>query len=194
MLRERKKAATMHRIQEVAIDLFEEHGFDAVTIEQIAHDAEVSPSTVYRYFGTKENIALRDEHDEQFMAAVGQLLRDHDVFTAIETGLQAISPEHFERDLELTKRRTRLWFEVPSIRAASYLQVDALIEQAVELYGQTPSAELSQEQFRVLTSAVAWALVAAIRGWYEAGMEEPMLDVFERAVATLRRAGTPPAR
>ena len=51
-LRERKKAAAIRRIQEVAVAQFEEHGFDAVTIEQIAEHAEVSPSSIYRYFGT----------------------------------------------------------------------------------------------------------------------------------------------
>ena len=35
-LRERKKAATMHRIQTVALDLFEQYGFDTVSIEQVA--------------------------------------------------------------------------------------------------------------------------------------------------------------
>ena len=38
-LRERKKAATMHRIQTVALDLFEQYGFDTVSIEQVADDA-----------------------------------------------------------------------------------------------------------------------------------------------------------
>ena len=51
-LRERKKAATMHRIQAAALDLFERHGFDAVSIEQVADAAEVSPSTVYRYLSS----------------------------------------------------------------------------------------------------------------------------------------------
>ncbi|NTV39112.1 MAG: helix-turn-helix transcriptional regulator, partial [Demequinaceae bacterium] len=44
----------MERIQTVALALFEQHGFGPVTIERIAHEADVSPSSVYRYFGTKE--------------------------------------------------------------------------------------------------------------------------------------------
>jgi len=42
----------------VAIDLMATHGFDAVTVEQIAAQSNVSPSTVYRYFSTKEALVL----------------------------------------------------------------------------------------------------------------------------------------
>ena len=66
-LRECKKATTMHRIQAVALDLFERHGFDAVSIEQVADAAEVSPSTVYRYFGTKEGLVIHDEYDDRVL-------------------------------------------------------------------------------------------------------------------------------
>ena len=45
-LRDRKKAATMLRIQEFAVDMFEHRSFDAVRIEQIAEAAEVTPSTI----------------------------------------------------------------------------------------------------------------------------------------------------
>jgi AcrR family transcriptional regulator len=69
-LRERKKRSAMRRIQEVALDLFDERGFENVTIEQIAEAAEVSPSSVYRYFGTKEQVVLRDDFDVQFFEAV----------------------------------------------------------------------------------------------------------------------------
>ncbi|MET7768572.1 TetR family transcriptional regulator [Nocardia sp. NPDC005366] len=57
-LRERKKIQTRARIIEVALDLCDAQGFDATTVEQIAHAADVSPRTVNRYFETKEDIVL----------------------------------------------------------------------------------------------------------------------------------------
>ena len=57
-LRERNRVAAMGRVRAVAFDLMEAHGFDAVTVEQIADRSDVSPSTVYRYFGTKEALVL----------------------------------------------------------------------------------------------------------------------------------------
>lgn len=53
-LRERKKIKTRRAIRTAAYALIEERGYDATTIEQIADRAEVSPSTVFRYFPTKE--------------------------------------------------------------------------------------------------------------------------------------------
>jgi AcrR family transcriptional regulator len=67
----------MRTIQERALDLFDERGFDRVTIEEIAA-AEVSPSSVYRYFGTKEGLIVADEFDSWSSEAVEQLLDVND--------------------------------------------------------------------------------------------------------------------
>ncbi|MFN8629902.1 MAG: helix-turn-helix domain-containing protein [Chloroflexota bacterium] len=40
-------------IQEHALRLFREQGYDRTTVEQIAEAAEVSPSTFFRYFPTR---------------------------------------------------------------------------------------------------------------------------------------------
>jgi len=58
-LRERKKRQTAMRIYRTAIDLFEEKGFDAVSVQEIADAAEVSKMTVFNYFGSKEELAFR---------------------------------------------------------------------------------------------------------------------------------------
>lgn len=41
-----------------AIDLFEQHGFDAVRVVDVAEAADVSPGTVYNYFRTKEDLVF----------------------------------------------------------------------------------------------------------------------------------------
>src|SRR5690554_3659725 len=69
-LREKWRRSAMQTIQERALDLFDEHGFEAVTIEAIAAAAEVSPSSVYRYFGTKEGLLVADEFDDMSMEAL----------------------------------------------------------------------------------------------------------------------------
>jgi AcrR family transcriptional regulator len=57
-LRSRKKRDTRRRIAMAAMALFVEHGFDAVTVAQVAHAADVSEKTVFNYFPTKEDLAL----------------------------------------------------------------------------------------------------------------------------------------
>jgi AcrR family transcriptional regulator len=71
--RERKKAATRALIVEAARALFLERGFDAVSVREIADQADVSPTTVFAHFPQKESIAFGDEDErhEQLVAAVG---------------------------------------------------------------------------------------------------------------------------
>src|SRR6478735_2233854 len=69
-LRERKKIQTRQAIRRAAYRLFEEQGYDATPVDRIAEAADVSPSTVFRYFPTKEDIVLTDEYDPLIEATI----------------------------------------------------------------------------------------------------------------------------
>ena len=66
-LRERKKARTKAEIQRQALRLFHEQGYAETSVDQIAAAAEVSPSTFFRYFPTKDDVVLSDFMDERTM-------------------------------------------------------------------------------------------------------------------------------
>ena len=57
-LRERQKVMRRRAIIDSALQLFEQQGFNATTVEQIAEAASVSPATVFNYFGSKNEILL----------------------------------------------------------------------------------------------------------------------------------------
>jgi AcrR family transcriptional regulator len=62
-LRERKKERTRAELQRHALRLFRDRGYAATTVDDIAAAAEVSRSTFFRYFGTKEDVVLFDDVD-----------------------------------------------------------------------------------------------------------------------------------
>ncbi len=70
-LRERKKLELRRLLSELALDLFSNRGFDAVTVAEIAEAANVSEKTVFNHFATKEDLLLSGR--EEFWI---QLVRD----------------------------------------------------------------------------------------------------------------------
>jgi AcrR family transcriptional regulator len=73
-LREAKKRRTRAAITTAAMELFAARGFDAVTVVEVAHAADVSEKTVFNYFPNKEDLVLSG--GEERRAALVAALRD----------------------------------------------------------------------------------------------------------------------
>src|ERR1700749_5229695 len=87
-LRERKKARTRAAIRQEALRLFREQGYQATTVEQIAAAAEVSPSTFFRYFPTKEDVVLQDDMDTRVLDAFARQPGDLSPIAAVRAALR----------------------------------------------------------------------------------------------------------
>lgn len=125
-LRERKKAKTRAAIQTHAVRLFEERGFAKTTIEQIAEAAEVSHSTLFRYFPTKKETVAHNAFTPAFLAAFRRQPLDMDVFDAVMAAMREAATEFDADSWNRERRRQKLVLAVPELRGASFEQLGAL--------------------------------------------------------------------
>src|SRR4051812_50112750 len=88
-LRERKKRQTRETIAHAAMALFAAHGFDAVTVADVARAADVSEKTVFNYFPAKEDLVLHG--GEERRAALIEAVPSRPAGTAIVQPLPAAS-------------------------------------------------------------------------------------------------------
>ena len=90
--RERKKQRTREALVDAAFRLFQEKGFDATTVEEIADAVDVSARTFFRYFSSKEDVVLTFQ-EEQFRAMVDALAArpaDEPVLTSLRNAAVAV--------------------------------------------------------------------------------------------------------
>lgn len=188
-LRERKKAKTRAAIQEHALRLFREQGYEATTVEQIAEAAEVSPSTFFRYFGTKEDVVIYDALDpiliERWRAQPKQLSPVQAWRRTMKEVFGNLSPEQMD-DM---RERARLAYGVPELRLAmleDVLRTGALMaNELAERTGRSPD----DFEVRVFTAAFIGAFMGAILP----AVDDPAADflsLLDRAIAYLE-AGMP---
>jgi AcrR family transcriptional regulator len=183
-LRERKKAQTRATIQACALRLFREQGYDATTIEQIIAAADVSETTFFRYFPTKEDLVLSDDYDplliEAFHAQPAHLapvpaLRA--AFAAAFAGLTA-------QQRAAQKERITLAFTVPRLRAAMLDQ----LSQAMQLLARAMAERVGRRPDDFTVRTVAGAVVGAAMAAGAAVTDDPDADLpalIDRAIAHL---------
>src|ERR1700741_4261783 len=112
-LRERKKIKTRQAIRREALRLFDAHGYAATTVEQIADAAEVSPSTFFRYFPSKESLLLADDLDPLILAAFEAQPPDLSPTEAIRRAYEDVMARLPAEQLEFENPRQRLMFSIP---------------------------------------------------------------------------------
>ena len=128
-LRERNKARTRHAIRSAAMSLFEKQGYAATTVAQIADAADVSHTTFFRYFQSKEQVVLSDDLDDvrdELMRSIEPGLGRFDLVRRLITELyRAGSDDEWASNPD----RFRLIQTEPALVTAQQTQADqALIE------------------------------------------------------------------
>ncbi|CAM5456820.1 TetR/AcrR family transcriptional regulator [Streptomyces diastaticus] len=182
-LRARKKERTREAIGEAAASLFLEHGFDRVSVNDVAAAAEVSKPTLFRYFPTKEDLVLHRFADHQGEAA--RVVRDRPAGTGPMTALH----RHFRDGLDRRDPVTglndqpgvvafhRLVFATPSL-AGRLVRYQLEDEQALaDALGEDVQARVRAAQ------ALAVQRVLARANWQRIADGRSARDVHPEAVA-----------
>ncbi len=192
-LRERKKARTRAAIREHALRLFGEQGYDATTVEQIADAAEVSPSTFFRYFPTKEDVVLQDEIDilaiEAFERQPAGLSPIAAFRAAATETFAALSPDEIARFAETTS----LTLSVPEVRARAVDEFARTIDVIAAATARRTGRDAGDLAVRNLAGAVVGVIMAATMPWTDWTHDHAGTDLFDRIDAALAHleAGLP---
>ncbi|WUJ78726.1 TetR/AcrR family transcriptional regulator [Streptomyces sp. NBC_00377] len=186
-LRERKKIKTREAIRTATYALVGEQGYEATTIDQIAERAEVSPSTVFRYFPTKEDIVLTDEWDPILMRELQARPADEPwpetvryvMLKALRMGLQD--------DLEVARLRTRLMVQVPAVRSRMMESMSVTGRMFSLAVGERTGLDPDSLEVRVYTMSLVGGLMQTSMYWAEHGHQDDFEDLLVRTLNVLEQ-------
>ncbi|CQD04357.1 TetR family transcriptional regulator [Mycobacterium lentiflavum] len=160
-LRERKKLKTRQAIRREAFRLIEANGYAATTVEQIAEAAEVSPSTFFRYFGSKESLLLADDLDPLIFAAFEAQPPELSPTEAIRRAYTEVMAALPAEQLDFENTRQRLMFSIPELKAAMYDEYYRTVNVVAEMIGRRIGRPTDDFEVRVFAGALTGAMMAA---------------------------------
>ncbi|GLF98924.1 TetR family transcriptional regulator [Streptomyces yaizuensis] len=120
-LRERKRLRTRRALVEAALVRYARDGFEHTTLDDLTDDVEISKRTFFRYFASKEDVALAPE--KEFWAAFLDVLREAELSGPVLGVLHRALVTALERMGEEWERRfaesRRLVERIPALAAHS---------------------------------------------------------------------------
>ncbi|MFI0501847.1 TetR family transcriptional regulator [Streptomyces albogriseolus] len=210
-LRERKKQRTRDALVRAALDLIATRGYDGTTVDDIAAAVDVSQRTFFRYFASKEEVALFVPRlaEQQIAEAVRARPCDEaplealrravlDSWDAINEAVGRLVP------VELHMRVYRVIESTPALLAAHLRRSAELEEELAGIIAEREGLDVDTDpRPRILVAAFGGVIRVAERRW-SAGddlsteaLRELMrtcLDHVGPALATNWRTGGSPNR
>ena len=184
-LRERKKAKTRALIQEHAMRLFREQGYDATSVEEIAEAAEVSPSTVFRYFPTKPDLVIYDDLDERMIEAFRAQPPELNALQALRASFRSGFGGLAGEEMALQLERERLLRGVPELQSAMLGEFARTVGEIADLVAERAGRPADDDAVLALAGAVIGIAIAA---WFAVDMDaspEQFLDRVDIGMALL---------
>ncbi len=164
-LRERKKARTRAAIREHALALFREQGYDATTVDQIAEAAEVSPSTFFRYYPTKEDVVLQDDLDVLAISSFREQSPDLSIVAAFRAAAKEALASLSEEELASLRETSALIVSVPELRARAMDEFARTISIIAEAVAERSGRDPDDFAVRNVAGALVGVIMAATMPW-----------------------------
>ncbi len=161
-LRDRKKIKTRDAIRRAAMRLIKANGYASTTIEQIAEAAEVSASTYFRYFPSKEVVMIANDLDQVTVDALAKQppeLSSVQAFRrALETTLATLSKDEweFERDRQL------MVLTIPELLTAQFEEYRRTMTKLAEADCRRLGRDPDDLEVRIFYGALAGGLMAVL--------------------------------
>ncbi|MFM9612098.1 TetR family transcriptional regulator [Streptomyces sp. V2] len=195
-LRERKKQHTRDALVRAALTLFTTQGFERTTVDEIVDAVEVSQRTFFRYFASKEEVALfvPSLAEEHFVACLVERPPHEHPFEAMREALKeslGTMDEAIERvvPMELYTHGYRTIEETPALLAAHLRRSAELEEHIAGIIAEREGTSLATDpRPRLVVALFSGVIRVAERGW--AGEKETDLAAMrERTGLYLDQVG-----
>jgi AcrR family transcriptional regulator len=177
--RERKRQETRASLTRSALELFAEHGFDAVTVTDIADRADVDPSTFFRHFRSKESVLFMDidGYVDRVRDFMDQRPADEPVIETLrQITIASVSDD--TTDLELENLRATLTESSSELRAQLVVHRERVAIELAELLGKRLGVD-SAEDARPYLAATVWL---SAFDWYR----RHLVSTHERVIDAVR--------
>jgi AcrR family transcriptional regulator len=184
-LRERKKAKTRALIQQIALRLFRDQGYAATSIEEIAEAAEVSTTTVFRYFPTKPDLVIYDDLDARLMEAVRAQPAEMNIVQVVRNACRSVFGGLTDHDMESQRERDQLMWREPELRAAALAELIRTLREVVQLVAERTGLPADDETVIAVAGAGIGVSLAA---WFACEGDTSLaryFDLFDAAMAHL---------
>ena len=179
-----KKAATKHAIQEHALRLFVEKGYDATTVDEIAAAAGVSHMTFFRHFPRKEEVVEYDEYDPLLEELVVARPPHESPLVALHNAIRAGLEKILSTEREALLIRTRLVLRNPVLRARNLFAQDATRDLFASAMARRAGRTGADYATTALASAVLGAMSVAIQTWADRD-DADLVALVDEAFAAL---------
>jgi AcrR family transcriptional regulator len=163
-LRERKKIKTRRAIRREAFRLIEEQGYGSTTVEQIADAADVSTSTFFRYFPSKEAVLLNDELIEPIIDAFITAPAELTPVAAYRHAVEQTFADMTDAEREEAVAGQRLMYSIPEARGllyGEYMRCVSFIADGLKVRLSEPADDFER---RIMAGAIVGVLMAASDG------------------------------